>query len=400
MMFQGARLLRTAIHLGAALRYASITARLARRDKITSTSVTSTSSGAYIPSSSVPEAKAANLNVIQDGFGRQAPWFETDWNTRSKRSTREIMDWVIDVMITSNTPGEKGDCQGAVALDVATGTGIFARALAGAECASVVGIDATKEMLAHAERQSDATVVQPTYIQCDAASMPFEDNTFDLVTCRLAVHHFADPAVQLNEMVRVCKPGGVIAVVDLITVGDQDTDAAVKCIPGRGGSGGGSNKKAAAEHNRLEILRDPSHTRALSATELCELLSSSGLNLLQSKDGTGNVTATATAAGIQGSSTTAIPTLEVMMDLKAWMTSTNTPLHAQAEITAAMEVDLGLLMCQQTGGGTGSTEGNDAQENFASTTRTTTGMFPTKDNDGRILFAHTYAVVRGVKPHA
>ena len=73
--------------------------------------------------------------------------------------------------------------------------------------------------------------------------MPFPNDRFDLVTSRLAMQHFAEPQIQLLEMKRVYKPGGEVVIVDLVS--DEDADAAKK-------------------HNRLAILRDPSHTRALS----------------------------------------------------------------------------------------------------------------------------------------
>ena len=162
---------------------------------------------------------ATNLKIIQDEFKQQASVFEAEWGKRSMRSTTDIMKWVINVIGPVN--------KDAKALDVATGTGIFARALADAGCSSVLGIDATKEMLDQA-RGTQLTVDSnaPKYLQCDAASMPFPDESFDLVTCRLAVHHFPHPQIQLNEMARVCKPGGKVVVVDLVSVADDDTKAA------------------------------------------------------------------------------------------------------------------------------------------------------------------------------
>jgi ubiquinone/menaquinone biosynthesis C-methylase UbiE len=38
------------------------------------------------------------------------------------------------------------------------------------------------------------------FIVCDASKMPFPDNSFDIVTCRLAVHHFSNPIDQIKEM--------------------------------------------------------------------------------------------------------------------------------------------------------------------------------------------------------
>ncbi len=53
----------------------------------------------------------------------------------------------------------------------------------------------------------------------DATALPFVDASFDLVFCRTAVHHFPDPAVVVAEMARVCRPGGRVAIADLIVLG-------------------------------------------------------------------------------------------------------------------------------------------------------------------------------------
>ena len=54
-------------------------------------------------------------------------------------------------------------------------------------------------------------------MQADAAALPFMDGSFDVVVSRFAVHHFEDPAVQIGEMRRVLRPGGRLAVADLIS---------------------------------------------------------------------------------------------------------------------------------------------------------------------------------------
>jgi len=51
----------------------------------------------------------------------------------------------------------------------------------------------------------------------DAARMGFLDASFDLVICCFAVHHFERPEEQIGEMVRVCRPGGQVAIIDLVT---------------------------------------------------------------------------------------------------------------------------------------------------------------------------------------
>jgi SAM-dependent methyltransferase len=90
----------------------------------------------------------------------------------------------------------------------------------------------------------------------DVYSLPYDDASFTIVTTRFSFHHFLDPAAVLREMVRVCAPGGRIIVVD-----DCASDDPAK----------------AAEFNRLEKLRDPSHSRCLTLAELKGLFGKAGL---------------------------------------------------------------------------------------------------------------------------
>src|SRR5437867_1375430 len=73
--------------------------------------------------------------------------------------------------------------------------------------AFVVGADATLEMM-QAGRASVVTASNAAFAQSDAAALPFPDATFDLVTCRLAAHHFTDAAGAFREVARVLRPGG------------------------------------------------------------------------------------------------------------------------------------------------------------------------------------------------
>ena len=90
----------------------------------------------------------------------------------------------------------------------------------------------------------------------DVYSLPYDDASFTIVTTRFSFHHFLDPAAVLQEMVRVCAPGGRIVVVDDYASADP--------------------AKAAA-FNRLEKLRDPSHSRCLPLNELRDLFGRAGL---------------------------------------------------------------------------------------------------------------------------
>ena len=130
-------------------------------------------------------------------------------------------------------------------LDVAAGTGHVARRLA-PRVRTVVALDATKAMLEQGREHAPPNVL---FVQGDAAELPFLDDSFDVVVTRFAIHHFDDPRIQLAEMRRVLRPGGRLAVADLV-----------------------AHPEAAATQNRLETLRDPSHARMLELDELAALV--------------------------------------------------------------------------------------------------------------------------------
>ena len=130
-------------------------------------------------------------------------------------------------------------------LDVAAGTGHVSRRLA-PEVRTVVALDATRAMLEQGRAQAPPNVL---FVQGDAERLPFLDDSFDVVVTRFAVHHFEDPTIQVSEMRRVLRPCGRLAVADLI-----------------------AHPEAAETQNRLETLRDPSHTRMLELEELTDLV--------------------------------------------------------------------------------------------------------------------------------
>ena len=95
-------------------------------------------------------------------------------------------------------------------LDVACGTGIVAREAADRQGGRgrVVGLDLNEAMLVVARR------LRPDieWVQGDAANLPFDEHTFDVVLCQSALMFFPDPVLALGEMARVVKPGGIVAV--------------------------------------------------------------------------------------------------------------------------------------------------------------------------------------------
>ncbi|MBU2580288.1 MAG: class I SAM-dependent methyltransferase [Alphaproteobacteria bacterium] len=143
------------------------------------------------------------------------------------------------------------------ALDVATGAGHTAAAFA-PHVAKVLASDITTEMLAEtAKLATERGLSNLKTAPAEAQSLPFAAANFDLVTCRLAAHHFPDIERFVSETRRVLRPGGILAIVDNVAPDSEN-------LPGLDAA-----KEAAAgeAYNDFERLRDPSHARALSTTE-------------------------------------------------------------------------------------------------------------------------------------
>jgi len=140
-------------------------------------------------------------------------------------------------------------------LDVACGPGLVVAAFARV-VRHATGIDLTPAMLARA-REVTAGLTNVTLDHGDVLPLPYADGAFSIVVSRFAFHHFPDPSAVLAEMRRVCRPGGCVVVCEL--VGSPDS------------------AKAVAFH-RIEMLRDPSHVRAIPEDELIGLFAAVGLS--------------------------------------------------------------------------------------------------------------------------
>ncbi len=113
-------------------------------------------------------------------------------------------------------------------LDVATGTGRLPQAVLRQPPfdGRIIGLDLSRGMLREAVKQTDEFADRLTFIQQDAQQLPFNDDTFDAVTCLEALEFTPNPADILEEMIRVLRPGGVLLVTNRV-----GPDA--KFLPGR-----------------------------------------------------------------------------------------------------------------------------------------------------------------------
>lgn len=95
-------------------------------------------------------------------------------------------------------------------LDVATGTGTLARAahMETGLTGRVVGLDSSEKMLESAHRQSRSI----EWKRGDATAMPFGKNEFDRVMCQFALMFIANRVAAIKEMLRVCKPDGLVVL--------------------------------------------------------------------------------------------------------------------------------------------------------------------------------------------
>ncbi len=144
------------------------------------------------------------------------------------------------------------------ALDVSTGAGHTALIFA-PRVAHVIASDLTAPMLDAARALAQARgITNIEFRQANAQALPFADSEFNLVTNRLALHHYTDPRQAMQEMARVCKPGGIVALVDNIVPPDKVTAGAI---------------------NHIEKLRDPSHNWAYPLARLEAMFAEAGLRV-------------------------------------------------------------------------------------------------------------------------
>ncbi|HEY6536165.1 MAG TPA: methyltransferase domain-containing protein [Candidatus Nitrosocosmicus sp.] len=143
-------------------------------------------------------------------------------------------------------------------LDVACGSGIvsceFARIVS-----SVIGIDLTPAMIDQAKLlQQEKKLDNIAWEIGDVSKLPFENDLFSLVVTRYSLHHMVEPQKIVEEMKRVCKLGGRVIIIDVTPEDDK-----------------------VVEYNNVEKLRDPSHVKALTISELENMIKMVNLSNLK-----------------------------------------------------------------------------------------------------------------------
>jgi ubiquinone/menaquinone biosynthesis C-methylase UbiE len=142
-------------------------------------------------------------------------------------------------------------------LDIATGGGHTALALA-PHVREVIASDLTLPMLDAARAFIMSKGIQNVvFREADATSLPFDAAAFDLVTCRIAPHHFPDVQRFVREMFRVLKLAGIAVVIDNVVPEDL---VAAKFI------------------NDFETIRDPSHVWSYTESDWREFFETAGFS--------------------------------------------------------------------------------------------------------------------------
>ena len=223
--------------------------------------------------------KPTNLEALQLSFKTQAPHFDS---AKLHFTKQEYLEDTI-----RKTAPEKTD----IILDVAAGTCICGRSLA-PHAGHVVCLDATPAMLEVGKQESENHEIRNiTFVKGYAEDLPFLDCSFDIVISRLAFHHFTNVDACFFEMARVLKPGGKLIMIDM-TMNDESLRDEV---------------------DRIERLRDASHVRDLTLSEMRDLYVRNQLTLSYQEQ------------------------TDLAVSLESWMELTKTPEASRIEIRKLMK---------------------------------------------------------------
>ncbi|MBC8530889.1 class I SAM-dependent methyltransferase [Gehongia tenuis] len=201
-------------------------------------------------------------------------------------SKKEFLDYTVSRI---------SPCANDGALEVAAGTCACGRALA-PRVGTMTCLDITPAMLETGKRNAEQENLRNmVFVKGNAEELPFLDASFDIALSRLAFHHFPDIKRPFAEMVRVLRPGGKLALIDM--------EAA--------------KEELRAREDGIEAMRDPAHVRNLSGEELTALFTAHGLCVkLYEKT-------------------------EIPVSLNSWLELTKTPAPVRERIKDLLRAELG-----------------------------------------------------------
>ena len=183
--------------------------------------------------------------TVRDQFSQHAEYYAQS-SVHAKGDTLEVILNFADPKGTEKT------------LDIATGTGFTAFVLA-PKVAHVVATDLTPEMVAKAsELAQEQTIENIAFSVAAAESLPFATASLDLVTCRLAPHHFQNVPKFLSEVHRVLRIDGLFCLVD---------------------SASPESEQLIAWQNRVEKLRDDSHVFGYPPSQWDTMIANAGFEI-------------------------------------------------------------------------------------------------------------------------
>jgi ubiquinone/menaquinone biosynthesis C-methylase UbiE len=199
------------------------------------------------------EGRAISTNAAAERFGAIAKNYATSEVHRSSPTMTMLHELL-------------GPVAGASLCDVACGAGHLGRSFLAEDPREVVFVDPAEQMLSLIDASAmaaDSRVAVRT-VRAVAERLPLPDASFDVVMTRLAAHHFTDIPAAVAEMVRLLRPAGRLAIIDLE---------------------GPPDPELARFNHEIELLHDPTHGRSVSRKEWITLLQGAGINVPVARGG-------------------------------------------------------------------------------------------------------------------
>lgn len=183
-----------------------------------------------------------HLGAVMAVFRKQAEKLEA-----SKINKKSNINWFLEKLPLSSD---------STVLDLNCGTGLVSRAMS-PMVKKVVGTDISRHLIQFAKAKP---LENTSYEIAEASVLPFEDSSFDVVFSRLSFNHLMNRAEVLQEMKRVCKPGGHIALLERVIPDELDGGTTVRM-------------------EFIEGLRDPSHSFFITPPEMQQLFTEENIEI-------------------------------------------------------------------------------------------------------------------------